>query len=172
GGGGRAAARVARRRPAGDPGARAAAPAEVAGVALLLPVDRTVAARDAAARVHVALRARELPARESERGARRVPRRDAVALLARIDGTVAAERGQGDDRAGVVGGRRRETALPVDPIGSRRGDPLERAIVGSDGERSAEAAVAAREPAVGETIDHARPPEERGDLGAAPPRAR
>src|SRR5262249_56070410 len=115
GGGGRAAARVARRRPAGDPGARAAAPAEVAGVALLLPVDRTVAARDAAARVHVALRARELPARESERGARRVPRRDAVALLARIDGTVAAERGQADAPAAPLSPPPPATALPRPP---------------------------------------------------------
>src|SRR5262249_52681202 len=82
GAGGGAAGRGA----AGGPGVPAGAPAEIAAVALLPPVDRPVAAGDAAARIDVALGARELPARESERGARRVPRRDAVAFLARIDG--------------------------------------------------------------------------------------
>src|SRR5262249_59118990 len=85
-----------------DPEVRAAAPAEVAAIALLLPVDRTVAARDAAARVDVALRARELPARESERGARRVSRRGAVPLLSPLDGAVPPQRGDGVELVGVV----------------------------------------------------------------------
>src|SRR5262249_56550060 len=143
-----AAVRAARERAAREPEVPAAAPAEIAAVALLPPVDRAVAAGDAAARVDVALGARELPARESERGARRVVRRGAVALLARVDGVVAAERGQGDDGIGVVGGRRRETSAPVDAIHSRRRDPLERAIVRSHGERGAASAAAPPAPAL------------------------
>src|SRR5262249_21772058 len=124
-----AAPRRAPERPAGEAERRARAAAEVGPVALLLAVDRAVAAGDAGARVEVALRALEAAAHEPERLAGLALQGVAVALLPRVDVVVAAQRGQRDGGVGVVGRGRLQAAAPVGTVRARASDALERAVV-------------------------------------------
>src|SRR5262249_15835636 len=145
---------VARERTARESEQRARAAAEVGQIALLAAVDHPVAAVRAAARVEVALVARQRAVgREAETRAGLPGEVRTVPLLALPELAVPAERLQGRARAGVVLHRRAEHRLEVAPVDAARAHAHERTVLGRRPHGRAEAVHVPDERSVGQAIE-------------------